>query len=64
MKKTILIIVTGILSACGGGEEKKKGFEYNRTKAEENKTVSQKESTPIDLSNKGIGPIESSIKNW
>ena len=59
MKKTILIIVTGILSACGGGEEKKKGFEYNRTKAEENKTVSQKESTTIDLSNKGIGPIES-----
>ena len=60
MKKTILIIVTGILAACGGGgEKKKKGFEYNRTKAEENKTVSQKGPTPIDLSNKGIGPIES-----
>jgi cytochrome c5 len=58
MKKTILIIVTGILAACGGGEKKKKGFEYNRTKAEENKTVSQKGSTPIDLSNKGIGPIK------
>ena len=59
MKKTILIIFTGILASCGGGEEKKKGFEYNRTKAEENKTVSQKGTTPIDLSNKGIGPIES-----
>ena len=58
MKKTILIIFTGILASCGGGEEKKKGFEYNRTKAEENKTVSQKGSTPIDLSNNGIGPIK------
>ena len=58
MKKTILIIFIGILASCGGSEEKKKGFEYNRTKAEENKTVFQKGSTPIDLSNKGIGPIK------
>ena len=59
MKKIVLVIFTGVLTACGGGTEKKKGFEYNRTKAEKNKTVSQKTSTPIDLSNKGIGPIKS-----
>ena len=59
MKKTILILFTSVLTACGGGEEKKKGFEYNRTKTEESKTISKKESTPIDLSNKGIGPIKS-----
>jgi len=59
MKKIILVLFTGVLTACGGGEEKKKGFEYNRTKTEESKTISKKESTPIDLSNKGIGPIKS-----
>jgi len=57
MKKIILVLFTGMLTACGGGE-KKKGFEYNRTKTEESKTISKKESTPIDLSNKGIGPIK------
>ena len=59
MKKIILVLFTGMLTACGGGEEKKKGFDYNRTKTEESKTISKKESTPIDLSNKGIGPIKS-----
>lgn len=59
MKKIILLVLTGFLTACGGGEEKKKGFEYNRTKTEESKTVSKKETTPIDLSNRGIGPIQS-----
>jgi cytochrome c551/c552 len=59
MKKTILLALTILLTACGSGEKKKKGFEYNRTKTEENKAISKKEATPIDLSNKGIGPIKS-----
>lgn len=60
MKKIILLVLTVFLSACGGGNEKKKGFEYNRTKkTESRKSVSQKETAPVDLSNKGIGPISS-----
>ena len=59
MKKIVLLAFIIILSACGGNE-KKKGFEYNRTKkTESKKSVSQKGTTPIDLSNKGIGPISS-----
>ena len=58
MKKVILIALAGILIACGGAEEKKKGFKYNRTKSEQKKSTSQKINTPIDLYNKGIGPIK------
>ena len=59
MKKIILLAFIIILSACGGNE-KKKSFKYNRTKkTESKKPVSQKGTTPIDLSNKGIGPISS-----
>tara|TARA_B100000780_G_scaffold259404_1_gene210419 strand:+ start:178 stop:654 length:477 start_codon:yes stop_codon:yes gene_type:complete len=58
MKKVILIALAGILIACGGEEEKKKGFKYNRTKSEQKKSTSQKINTPIDLYNKGIGPIK------
>ena len=47
MKKIILVLFTGVLTACGGGEEKKKGFEYNRTKTEESKTISKKEALSL-----------------
>tara|TARA_B100000767_G_scaffold273609_1_gene304238 strand:+ start:10519 stop:10998 length:480 start_codon:yes stop_codon:yes gene_type:complete len=58
MNKNILLVLIVSLSACGEGNEKKKGFEYNRTqKTKSSKSLSQKETTPIDLSNKGIGPI-------
>jgi len=58
MKKVILVALASVFIACDGSEEKKKGFEYNRTKAEQKKSTSQKSTTPIDLSNKGIGPIK------
>lgn len=59
MKKIILLAFIIILFACGGNE-KKKSFEYNRTKkTESKKPEGQKGTTPIDLSNKGIGPISS-----
>ena len=58
MKKVILVALASVFIACSGSEEKKKGFEYNRTKAEQKKSISQKNTTPIDLSNKGIGPIK------
>ncbi|MDA8699562.1 cytochrome c [Flavobacteriaceae bacterium] len=59
MKKIILLIFVATLTSCGSAEEKKKGFEYNRTQSEKTKAVTSNNTTPIDLSNKGIGPISS-----
>ena len=49
MKKVILVALASVFVACGGSEEKKKGFEYNRTKAEQKKSTSQKITTPIEF---------------
>ncbi|MEN1783921.1 MAG: cytochrome c [Bacteroidota bacterium] len=59
MRTNILVIFLGcIIAGCGGKkEEKKEGFEVSRTKKEESKVVSQ-EGVPVDLDNKGIGPIK------
>jgi len=60
MKKIIAILaIGGLLISCGEKkEEKKGGFEMNRTKKEvKNETAS--EGVPIDMSNKGVGPITS-----
>ena len=59
MKKAILLLALGaFVISCGGKkEEKKNGFEVSRTKSEDKKeTVS--EGVPVDLNNKGIGPIK------
>ena len=49
-----------LLVSCGSKEEKKKGFEYNRTQKEIKKSsVSSGSAVPIDMDNKGIGPIAS-----
>ena len=55
---TLLGIALFIMS-CGEKKEEKKegGFEINRTKKEKPKEVS--EGVPVDLNNKGIGPITS-----
>ncbi len=56
---TLLVCALFVLS-CGEKKEEKKdsGFEINRTKEEEApKEVS--EGVPVDLDNKGIGPITS-----
>ena len=60
MKKLLVVFTLGaFVLSCGGKEkkeEKKEGFEMSRTKKEEKKeTVS--EGVPVDLSNKGVGPI-------
>lgn len=59
MKKAILLLCLGtfILSCGGKKEEKKEGFEVSRTKSEEKKPEAS-EGVPVDLSNKGIGPIK------
>lgn len=59
MKKLMLFLAVGaFLASCGEKkEEKKGGFEVNRTKSAE-KTVEKAEAVPVDLDNKGIGPIK------
>ncbi|MEC3966647.1 cytochrome c [Flagellimonas halotolerans] len=58
MKKIVMFLALGaLIVSCGGKkEEKKDGFEVSRTKTEEKK-AEEKEGVPVDLDNKGIGPI-------
>lgn len=60
MKKILAILaVGGLLLSCGEKkEEKKGGFEMNRTKKEV-KAETTSEEIPIDMDNKGVGPITS-----
>ena len=59
MKKAILLLALGaFIVSCGGKkEEKKDGFEVSRTKSEDKKAAAS-EGVPVDLNNKGIGPIK------
>ncbi len=59
MKKIVLFFALGaFVASCGGKkEEKKDGFEVSRTKTEEKKAQESQE-VPVDLSNKGVGPIK------
>lgn len=64
MKKLLILALSLAISSCGGeNDKKKKGFEYNRTKKEEKKTVKIEESAPIDLDNVGVGPMTDLIFN-
>ncbi|MEJ1221305.1 c-type cytochrome [Sediminicola sp. 1XM1-17] len=60
MKKVLTILALGaLIVGCGEKkEEKKDGFEMNRTKKEA-KTADDDAGVPVDLSNKGVGPIKS-----
>lgn len=54
------IAITLLLFGCGEKKEAKKdGFEMNRTKKEEVKSASASQGVPVDMDNKGIGPITS-----
>ncbi len=60
MKKITIIcsiVLAGILYSCGDKKDEKKGFELNRTQ-EKTTTSQEKDAVPVDMSNKGIGPIE------
>jgi len=53
-------MLLGLFVSCGSNEEKKKEFEYNRTQKEEQKTsATSSNEVPVDLDNKGIGPVKS-----
>ena len=62
MKKLFAVLALGgLMISCGGKEkkeEKKEGFEMNRTKTEAKAPAAEAESVPVDLSNKGVGPIK------
>ena len=59
MKKVITLFCLLFLISCGSKEEKKKGFEYNRTQKTDKKSNNTSESKVlVDLDNKGIGPIK------
>ena len=58
MKNILSLLAFTFLISCGSNEEKKKGFEYNRTQKEVKKsTANEGSQVPVDLDNKGIGPI-------
>lgn len=59
MKKIVISLLTSTLIACGSSSEKKEdGFKFNRTKKEKTTAVQANAKTPVDLSNKGIGPVK------
>jgi mono/diheme cytochrome c family protein len=60
MKKLLMLVALGgIVLSCGEKkEEKKDGFEMNRTKKTET-TASSSEGIPVDMNNKGVGPVTS-----
>ena len=59
MKKIFgILVITALLASCGEKkEEKKDGFEMNRTKTTE-KSAEVSEGVPVDMSNQGIGPYK------
>lgn len=64
--RSIVVVFSLMLVACGGKEEKKKeGFSVDRAKTTEKateavtETSTEKPSERVDLENKGVGPITS-----
>ncbi|MCK0188663.1 cytochrome c [Arenibacter sp. F20364] len=60
MRKLIIpLVLAGLIISCGEKkEEKKEGFEMNRAKKEV-KAEPVSEGVPVDMDNKGVGPIKS-----
>ncbi len=60
MRKLLtLFALSALIVSCGEKkEEKKEGFEMNRTKKEV-KAEDTSEGVPVDMDNKGVGPISS-----
>ncbi|MFD0799588.1 c-type cytochrome [Maribacter chungangensis] len=60
MRKLLMLVAVGsLMVSCGEKkEEKKEGFEMNRTKKEVKKEAVA-ETVPVDMDNKGVGPFTS-----
>ena len=53
----MIFALGALIASCGGKkEEKKDSFEVSRTKTEDTKGQAKQE-VPVDLDNKGVGPI-------
>jgi len=63
MKKILIAMALGgLMIGCGGKdkkEEKSEGFEVSRSKTEKKAETAAEEGVPVDLDNKGVGPIKS-----
>ncbi len=59
MKKIVTFLAIGaLITSCGEKkDDKKDGFEMNRSKTEKNSVV-QDEGVPVDMENDGIGPFK------
>ncbi|WP_222982181.1 c-type cytochrome [Flagellimonas meishanensis] len=59
MRRILLLFTLAVVTAsCGGKKEKKDdGFEVSRAKTEE-KGAQASEGVPVDLDNRGVGPIK------
>ena len=55
----IFVLALLVASCAGKKEEKKDGFEMNRTKSEAPKEAEESAGVPVDLNNKGVGPVTS-----
>lgn len=55
-----MIALGGLLIGCGEEkkEEKKEGFEMNRTKKEDKAVEAKSEGVPVDMDNEGVGPFK------
>ena len=61
MRKILSIVAAAaLLTSCGEKkEEKKDGFEVTRAKQQEATPEAESSAVPVDMDNKGIGPITS-----
>ncbi len=61
MKKILVVFaLCGLIIGCGESkkEEKKEGFEMNRTKTVDKATEAQAVGVPVDMENEGVGPFK------
>lgn len=54
-----LVVLGGLILSCGDKKEKKDSFEMNRPKKEIKEAKAAPVAVPVDLNNKGVGPITS-----
>lgn len=60
MKKLLVFVVLGgLILSCGDKKEKKDSFEMTRPKKEVKEAKAEPVGVPVDMDNKGVGPIKS-----
>lgn len=58
MKNLLVLSLLILLFSCANKQDNKEGFQYQRTQKETTTPTQTKiKKTPVDLSNKGVGPI-------